>query len=140
MRPQRAEVPFLRGGRHSRMIVGRPGGDDRQVGLRAARVAPGLRGRTTMSSPVAMRLQLRVELKRLRLQAGLTQKYVADTLDWSPSKVIRIENGQVAIGVSDLRALTSLYGMTDDGQLRELEQLARGSKRLPFSEYRDVIS
>jgi transcriptional regulator with XRE-family HTH domain len=93
-----------------------------------------------MSSPVAMRLQLRVELKRLRLRAGMTQKYVADTLDWSPSKVIRIENGQVAIGVSDLRALGSLYGVTDEQQLGELEQLARGSKRMPFSEYRDVIT
>jgi transcriptional regulator with XRE-family HTH domain len=93
-----------------------------------------------VSSPVAMRLQLRVELKRLRLEAGLTQKYVADTLDWSPSKVIRIETGQVAIGVSDLRALTSLYGMEDRAHLTELEQLARGSKKLPFSEYRDVVA
>jgi transcriptional regulator with XRE-family HTH domain len=93
-----------------------------------------------MSSPVAMRLQLRVELKRLRVEAGLTQKHVADTLDWSPSKVIRIENGQVAIGVSDLRALVSLYGMADEDHLGELERLARGSKKLPFAEYRDVIS
>jgi transcriptional regulator with XRE-family HTH domain len=93
-----------------------------------------------MSSPVAMRMRLRVELKRLRAEAGLTQKFVADTLDWSPSKVIRIENGQVAVGVSDLRALVALYHMTDESRLAELEQLARGSKRLPFSEYRDVMS
>jgi transcriptional regulator with XRE-family HTH domain len=93
-----------------------------------------------MSSPVAMRLQLRVELKRLRVEAGLTQKYVADTLDWSPSKVIRIETGQVAVGVSDLRALASLYGMEDRAHLADLEQLARGSKKLPFAEYRDVIT
>lgn len=93
-----------------------------------------------MSSPVAMRLRLRVELKHLRVEAGLTQKYVADTLDWSPSKVIRIETGQVAIGVSDLRALVTLYGMNDGGHLADLEQLARASKRMPFSEYRDVIS
>jgi transcriptional regulator with XRE-family HTH domain len=93
-----------------------------------------------MSSPVAMRLQLRVELKRLRVQARMTQKLVADTLDWSPSKVIRIENGQVAVGVSDLRALVALYGMNDSTHLAELEQLARGSKRMPFSEYRGLIS
>jgi transcriptional regulator with XRE-family HTH domain len=83
---------------------------------------------------------LRVELKRLRVEAGLTQKYVADTLDWSPSKVIRIENGQVPVGVSDLRALSSLYGLTDEHHLADLEVLARGSKRMPYSEYRDVIS
>jgi transcriptional regulator with XRE-family HTH domain len=93
-----------------------------------------------MSSSVAMRLQLRMELKRLRVEAALTQKYVADTLDWSPSKIIRIENGQVAVAVSDLRALVFLYGLRDEARLAELEQLARASKKLPFSEYRDVIS
>lgn len=93
-----------------------------------------------MSSPVAMRLQLRVELKRLRVEAELTQKYVADTLDWSPSKVIRIENGQVAVAVSDLRALTALYGLRDEHALAALEHLARGSKRLPFTEYRDILT
>src|SRR5262245_2951824 len=65
-----------------------------------------------VSSPVAMRLQLRVELKRLRVGAGLTQKAVADSLDWSTSKVIRIENGSNAVSVSDLRALAGLYGLT----------------------------
>ncbi|WP_214404165.1 helix-turn-helix domain-containing protein [Pseudonocardia lacus] len=93
-----------------------------------------------MSSPVAMRLQLRVELKRLRVEAGLTQKYVADRLDWSPSKVIRIENGQVAVAVSDLRALTAIYGQRDEQVLATLERLARGSKRLPFTEYRDILT
>jgi transcriptional regulator with XRE-family HTH domain len=87
-----------------------------------------------------MRRRLRVELRRLRSAAGLTQRDVANALYWSPSKVIRIESGQVGITVTDLRALAELYGLKDDGQLAALTELAQGSKRQPFSEYRDVLA
>jgi transcriptional regulator with XRE-family HTH domain len=87
-----------------------------------------------------MRRRLRVELKRLRTAAGQTQRDVAKALYWSPSKVIRIESGQVGITVTDLRALASLYGLTDDEQLAALTEMAQGSKRQPFVGYRDVLS
>lgn len=93
-----------------------------------------------MNDPVAMRRRLRVELKRLRSNAGLTQREVADDLDWSPSKIIRIENGTVAVGVTDLRALLERYGMHDRDVVNDLVSMARESKRLPFHEYRDVLS
>ena len=47
-----------------------------------------------MNDPVTMRRKLRVELKRLRTARELTQRNVAERLDWSQSKVIRIENGR----------------------------------------------
>lgn len=87
-----------------------------------------------------MRRRLRVELRRLRAEAGLTQREVAEALDWSPSKIIRIESGQVGITVTDLRALLGHYGLQDDAQVVKLIELARGSKRQPFAEYRDVVS
>jgi transcriptional regulator with XRE-family HTH domain len=87
-----------------------------------------------------MRRRLRVELKRLRTDAGITQRDVAKALYWSPSKVIRIESGQVGITVTDLRALASLYGLDDEDQLAALTEMAQGSKRQPFVEYRDVLS
>jgi transcriptional regulator with XRE-family HTH domain len=91
-----------------------------------------------------MRRRLRVELKRLRGLADLTQRQVAEKLEWSPSKVIRIESGQVGISVTDLRALVGLYrGTSDTGDgptLDHLEDLARGSKRQPFAEYKDVLA
>lgn len=93
-----------------------------------------------MEDPAAMRRRLRVELRRLRTAAGLTQKDVADALEWSPSKIIRIESGQVGITVTDLRALVGHYGLHDGEQLAALTELARGSKRQPFVEYRDVLS
>jgi transcriptional regulator with XRE-family HTH domain len=93
-----------------------------------------------VEDPAAMRRRLRVELKRLRTEAGITQREVAEALDWSPSKIIRIESGQVGITVTDLKALVGHYGLDDDGRLASLTELARGSKRQPFVEYRDVLT
>jgi transcriptional regulator with XRE-family HTH domain len=87
-----------------------------------------------------MRRRLRVELKRLRSQADLTQRQVAQDLDWSPSKIIRIENGSVAVGVTDLRALLDRYGVHEKQVIDELVEMARASKRQPFSEYRDILA
>lgn len=93
-----------------------------------------------MNDPAAMRRQLRVELKHLRAKAELTQRQVAVALDWSPSKIIRIENGSVGISVTDLKALAVEYGMTDGNTLDKLAEMARGSKKQPFVDYRDVLS
>ena len=93
-----------------------------------------------MNDPVTMRRQLRAELKRLRAERDLTQRHVAEQLDWSPSKIIRIEKGVVAIGVTDLQALLRLYDVQDKATIDALVAMARGSKRLPFNEYRDKLA
>ena len=92
-----------------------------------------------MNDPVTMRRKLRVELKRLRTARELTQRHVAERLDWSQSKVIRIENGSVAVGVTDLEALLRLYGVDDQETIDSMIEMARGSKRLPFTDYKDVL-
>lgn len=90
--------------------------------------------------PVNMRRRLRAELKRLRAVRNLTQRGVADSLDWSTSKILRIENGTIAISVTDLRALLQLYDVNDEALVLELVEMARGSKRQPFSSYRGIFS
>jgi transcriptional regulator with XRE-family HTH domain len=70
----------------------------------------------------------------------MTQKDVAEAMDWSPSKVIRIESGAVAVSTNDLRVLLSHYGVDDRGIVDELIQVAKSSKRSTWSEYRDIIS
>jgi transcriptional regulator with XRE-family HTH domain len=92
-----------------------------------------------MNDPVTMRRKLRVELKRLRTARDLTQRHVAERLDWSQSKVIRIENGSVAVGVTDLEALLRLYGVDDQDTIASMIEMARGSKKLPFTDYKDVL-
>lgn len=88
----------------------------------------------------ALRRRLRVELRRARTRANLTQKDVADALDWSPSKVIRIESGQVAISTTDLKALLTEYRVKDAAVVADLVDLARNSKKQPWSQYKDALS
>lgn len=92
------------------------------------------------NSPATTRRRLRAELRRMREAAGLSQIEVVDKLDWSQSKLIRIENGSVGISVTDARALLSLYG-TDGDLGDDLIDLARSSRvRTWWSRYREVLS
>jgi transcriptional regulator with XRE-family HTH domain len=59
-------------------------------------------------------------LKRLRQESGEQQKKVADSLEWSVSKIIRIENGSVRITRTDLEAMLRHYNVTDQERIDEL--------------------
>jgi transcriptional regulator with XRE-family HTH domain len=80
-------------------------------------------------TPVTQQRRLRAELKRAREQSGMTQRDVAAALDWSPSKVIRIETGAVIISTSDLMALLPHYGVTDRKRIDALVEVARASRK-----------
>jgi transcriptional regulator with XRE-family HTH domain len=86
------------------------------------------------------RRRLRTELRRLREAAKLHQTDVVKQLDWSISKLIRIENGSVGVSVTDVRALAALYGAGPE-QVEELVRLARITReRQWWSSYRHVLS
>ena len=90
-------------------------------------------------SPMVQRRRLRTELRRARYAVGLTQEQVAYAMEWSLSKIIRIETGAVGISTNDLRALLSLYKIQD--RMGELVELARASRQLSWwSKYRGAIS
>jgi transcriptional regulator with XRE-family HTH domain len=90
-------------------------------------------------SPVVQRGRLRTELRKARLELQLTQEQVADAMDWSLSKVIRVENRSVGISTSDLKALLLLYKVTDAERIDELVALARADRERPWwSGYREV--
>lgn len=92
-------------------------------------------------TPVSQLRRLRAELKTLREGLGQTQKDVADALEWSSSKVIRIENGPVGISITDLKALLFHYKVVDDERVDELLELARGSKQPAWwHRFKDVHS
>jgi transcriptional regulator with XRE-family HTH domain len=96
---------------------------------------------TEVGSPLVQRRRLRVELKKARQTSGLTQEKVASEMDWSLSKVIRIESGSSGISANDLKALLQLYGVKDPGQVDSLVALARAAReRSWWSAYRDVAS
>jgi transcriptional regulator with XRE-family HTH domain len=92
-------------------------------------------------NPGVQRRRLRAELRKARQQAELTQEQVASAMDWSLSKVIRIEAGSVGISTNDLKALLRLYKIFDEEQTAGLVALARaGRERSWQSAYRDVVS
>ncbi|MET9520901.1 helix-turn-helix domain-containing protein [Streptomyces coeruleorubidus] len=78
-------------------------------------------------SPTARRRRLSIELKKLREKSTLTCAQVGTALDWSGSKVNRMETGSGRIQPSDIDALCRFYGTSDE--LREfLKSLARQAK------------
>ena len=95
---------------------------------------------TQNPGPAVARRRLRAELLRARLEAGLTQEQVAQAMDWSLSKLIRIENGSVGISTNDLKALLRHFKINDESHTNELVALARTAKeRSWWSTYRDSV-
>ncbi|MEU5315894.1 helix-turn-helix transcriptional regulator [Streptomyces sp. NPDC021056] len=78
-------------------------------------------------SPTARRRRLAIELKRLREESGLTCSQVGKELDWSSSKVSRMETGQGRVQPSDVDGLCRFYRASEE--LRDLlKSLAKDSK------------
>jgi transcriptional regulator with XRE-family HTH domain len=90
-------------------------------------------------SPLVQRRRLRAELRRARQERGLTQEQVASDMEWSLSKMIRIEGASTGISTNDLKALLGLYQITDTERAEQLTALARSAReRSWWSAYRDV--
>jgi transcriptional regulator with XRE-family HTH domain len=85
------------------------------------------------------RRRLRTELRTARLNRELTQEQVAKAMDWSLSKMNRIEKAKTGISTNDLKALLPLYGITDQERTEELLALARAARQTPWwRRYGDV--
>jgi transcriptional regulator with XRE-family HTH domain len=85
-----------------------------------------------VQDPSIQRKRLRTELRKAREAAGMRQGDVAKAMDWSPSKLIRIEGGQVNISTNDLRALLSHYEIKDSRRTTSLLELAKTSRGTSF--------
>jgi len=91
-------------------------------------------------SPTARARRLRHELRRLREDAGLTHSEVAHRLEWSASKLSRIETGQSRVNTGDVRDLLDVYGVTDDTTREAFVQLAKEARRRGWwTRYTDVL-
>jgi transcriptional regulator with XRE-family HTH domain len=95
----------------------------------------------TDQGPVVQSAVLRGELVRLRRESELTQEQVAADLEWSPSKLIRVEGGRSSITKVDLDALLTKYGVTSESTRERLQALNRGAReRGWWDKYRDDVS
>ena len=71
----------------------------------------------------------------------MTQEQVAAAMEWSLSKLIRIEGGGVSISISDLKSLLTHYQIADENHVEELVGLARAARqRSWFTAFRDITS
>src|SRR5829696_7959481 len=82
----------------------------------------------TTRTPTGRRRRLGAELRRLREAAGLTIDKVAEELECSPSKVSRIETGQVSATPRDVRDMLGLYRV-DDARREAMVQVAREARQ-----------
>lgn len=78
--------------------------------------------------PVVQRALLVGELARLRKDNAFTQAQVAQHLEWSQAKLMRIEGGKQSIRRSDLLALLREYGV-EESETERLLLLSRESNR-----------
>lgn len=92
-------------------------------------------------SPLVLRQRLRVTLRNLREDRGLTEREVAVALGWQPlSKLLRVERGSIDISVRDLCVLLNHYGVEDDDLVEELIQTASHAQRQPqYEKFRDIL-
>ena len=97
-------------------------------------------------SPAVARRRVRLTLREAREAANLTQQQVADEMEWSLSKVIRIENGDVTIAPNDLRPLLAFLNVRDKNVISALlvdARVARTRQRQAWyqkPQFRDVLS
>jgi hypothetical protein len=61
-------------------------------------------------------------------------------MDWSQSKLIRIERGDVSVSTNDLKALLTHYGVKDARKVNGLLELAKSARGTSFyDQYSDVL-
>jgi transcriptional regulator with XRE-family HTH domain len=84
---------------------------------------------TSPESPAGARRRVRLAVREARETHGLTQSQVAEAMEWSHSKVIRIESGEVTISPNDLRPLLAYLGIVDKTTVDRLIRDARASRQ-----------
>lgn len=94
------------------------------------------------SSPTLRRRELGVLLKGLRTERGWTVDHVAERLQFSPSKVSRLENGLRGVSTRDINDLCDLYDVRGRERQQLVDLAAEGKQRawwqsrdLPYSNY-----
>jgi transcriptional regulator with XRE-family HTH domain len=91
------------------------------------------------TAPTVRQRRLGAELRELRKRFGPTGDEIAARLDWSSSKLSRIENARIGVRVSDVRLLLDLY-QVDEEHKREILALAHdATQRGWWAEYQHTL-
>jgi transcriptional regulator with XRE-family HTH domain len=95
-------------------------------------------------SPAGARRRVRLAVRHAREHLGLTQSQVAEAMEWSLSKVMRIEAGEVTVAPNDLRPLLGYLGIKDrltvDGLIAAAKQSKQRRQWWDAHEYREGLT
>ena len=90
--------------------------------------------------PVAARIRLGTQLRRLREEAGICQADAGRAIRSSASKISRMELGRIAIKERDLTDLLTFYGVGDEAERMSMLALSRhGSVPGWWQAYGDAV-
>ena len=90
---------------------------------------------------MVLRRRLSAELRRRRIQSGMTLSDVAEELEWSPAKLGHIETGiRKWPSAMEISALLRLYGVSERQREAVLTLVHESRLRPWWSEYKDVLS
>jgi len=93
------------------------------------------------TSPTVQRRRLGLLLQQFRTARGLSTRTAGAEMERSEAWISRIESGKSGLDISNLRALFTLYGVTDPDVRTEMEDLARGGRQRGWwSRYRSALS
>ncbi len=89
------------------------------------------------ASPTFRRRELGALIKALRTERGWTVEQVAEQLEFSASKVSRLETGHRGASARDIRDLCDLFGV-DDQRRQQLVDLAAAGKQQAWWQSRNI--
>ncbi len=92
------------------------------------------------SGATVLRIVLGRQLRKRREAAGVSLEQAAEAIGASVWTVRRIEGSDVRLGMSHLKVLLPLYGVTDEGELAAVLEMARHANQPGWwHTYRDVL-
>ncbi|WP_449476994.1 helix-turn-helix domain-containing protein [Streptomyces abikoensis] len=111
----------------------------RQTQLRGDRPRKAMRVGARIG-PTARRIELGIELRRLRNEAGMTLEQAAKGLGISETRLQRVETGGLPLKqVGHLRTLLKRYGVTDEDHIATLIQLHRESGSQEWTSFASTV-
>jgi transcriptional regulator with XRE-family HTH domain len=92
------------------------------------------------AGPTVRRMLVGAQLRRLRIEAGVSREEAGEAIRASEWKIHRLENGQVGFKERDIIDLLRLYGVTDADDIAAFLELAREANAPGWwQDYGDVL-
>ncbi|MBB5072155.1 transcriptional regulator with XRE-family HTH domain [Saccharopolyspora gloriosae] len=81
------------------------------------------------SWPAVRRVQVGLILRNLRRESGVKPKEIAERLDWYPSKLTKVERGDLTVSAAEVDVLLGMFGVTESEDTTRLRTLAKEARR-----------